>query len=82
MYVLKMCRFLIQLEDSVFKGTVAVTFDDFLTIFVLYINYSFLFYSLNHVEIPSIQLVNTACICIDCIVIVDKWILVRTKIQF
>ena len=47
------------------KGTVAVTFDEFFNIFILCINYSFLFYSPKHVETPSIWLVNTACICIQ-----------------
>ena len=70
-----------QFKKPNVKGTVAVTFDDIFTIFVPYINYCFLFYSLNHVQLPSFQLVNITCTHIDCIVIVDKWISVRTKIH-
>ena len=63
------------------KGTVAVTFDDFCSVFALCMYFSFLFNFLKHVEMPSVQLVNAVCACVKYIVIVDIWILVRTKIH-
>ena len=49
--------------------------------FVLCLTYSLLFYSLHHVDMPSIQPVTTVNICITSNVVVDNWLLVWTKGQ-
>ena len=63
------------------KGTVAVTFGDFFQFFCCVYLLQFLFQLPKACWNASAQLVNTVCMCATCIVIVDIWILVRTKIH-